>query len=128
MPTQYPLVNLVKLPNGDLRIELRTDIDAKAEVQEIIEEVKNDKHDRGYDAALHEVLEYDTCNGWTFDTLDRLGALSEAPFLSEECGLGDNGQYENVGKIYYYNNYMLYDPLEEILNEGYVIFTGYTEK
>lgn len=113
------LLTLTVQANGDLTVSLNTDnTEARQEIEQAIA-------DNGAYSAIYEVLEYQTANGWTLDTLDSLGHLTEAPFLSEDIDMNSNGYYEHVGILWYYADYQVQNFLEEILQYGRVIFTRY---
>jgi hypothetical protein len=52
-----------------------------------------------------------------------IGALTEAPILTDDLVYEDNGSCTVHGKIWWYPSYAVSDPFEELKNRGRVIFT-----
>lgn len=53
-------------------------------------------------------------NGHGLGTVDELGAMSEAPFLSEELTVEDDGTTVVESPLWYYRDYMTRSPLDEL--------------
>lgn len=62
-------------------------------------------------------------------SVSELGALSEAPGIIYEYELTDSGEFvENEdSRLFYYNDYMLNNFVEELFNDGVVTFKEYIE-
>jgi len=109
------IVTFKKLANGKLRISLDKKKGYKQELREAIEKW-------GVIQGLMEITEYYWCNGWGVHTGDQLGQLSDAPIICENSTNEDDGSITLHGKAWYYPQYMIYSPLEKILENGYVDF------
>lgn len=122
----YPLVILQTFPQGNklygnpyLRITLTED--GKQECTEWYE-------DRGDDfngeELFHNLLEYELCNSdWELVGAEELGALTSNPYLlSQEVERNEEGELTKVGKVFYYNYYVLRDPVYDMIQDGYVDF------
>ena len=117
MPEQY--VNLEELPSGNLKISLLPGEENKAEVERIHKEQCN-----AYYGDIMAILEY-----WSdcYELLqerfyEHIGALTSSPIIVKDLDIDDNGDFENVGKTWWYPDYQVSDPVEELLKHGYVIF------
>jgi hypothetical protein len=107
-----------KKVNGDLEITL-TD-EGRAEFDDILAE--QEKH--GSMQALCELLEYQLCNGWDWVRPEEIGALTNAPILSEEVDRDDQGDLKSVGRVYWFPDYMVTDEIEELQKTGKIVFKG----
>ena len=63
------------------------------------------------DAMMCDFLEPITCNGLSWILPDEIGALTDAPILSE-------GMAEDCLPVFYYNDYMIRSPLQDLLESG----------
>lgn len=107
------LVNLAPTDNG-LRIELTA-----SGRQHLVEyELRN----KATDEALAELLEYQLCNGWTWLRPEQIGALTDAPILSDEVTENDRGELVSVGRVWWHERYAVEDPIELLQTQGYVLF------
>lgn len=104
-----------QLPNGTLRITLLPE--AREDVQDIASNQSLDA-----DARLAEVIEWQLANGWSWVNPADVGALTEAPILSEDVETDDDGTICHIGTAYWYRQYERYDPVEQLLEEGHVDF------
>jgi hypothetical protein len=112
------LTELVKLPNGNLRIQL-TDA-GKAERAEM---AGKPYIGRPYNRHLSYWLEWQTGNGWDWIRPEEIGALwGDDNILSDTAVYSDYGELVSVGTVYYDNFYAVRDPVTELLDEGYVDF------
>jgi hypothetical protein len=105
-----------KLANGDLRIVLLPE--ARDDVQEIAS-----KDDIDADSKLGETIAWQLGNGWSLVRPEDIGELTGAPILSEEIDYDDQGNVLQVGTVYWYPQYDVYDPVQRLLESGYVDFT-----
>lgn len=103
-----------KQTNGKLRIVLLDE--ERASVQEIAAK------EITADSKLAETIEWQLCNGWSMLRPEDIGALTEAPILSEEADFDNQGVAHNVGTVYWYPQYDVSDPVEKLLANGYVDF------
>src|ERR1051326_6074861 len=83
-----------KLVNGKLRIALLDE--GRESVQEIAAK------EISADSKLAETIEWQLCNGWSMLRPEDIGALTEAPILSEEADFDNQGVSHNVGTVYWY--------------------------
>jgi hypothetical protein len=51
-----------------------------------------------------------------------VGALTDSPILTNDLSIGDTGVAEFVGDVWWFPNYMITDPWQELKNKGKVIF------
>lgn len=112
MSEQY--TEFEKQANGNLRITLLEE--ARASVQEIASK------EITADSKLAETIEWQLSNGWSMVRPEDIGALTEAPILSEEVDFDNQGIARNVGTVYWYPQYDVSDPVAKLLENGYVEF------
>ena len=109
-------VELDKQVNGDLRITLLPE--AREDVQEIAASEQSSA-----DAKLAEIIEWHLGEGWSFVPPEDIGALTEAPILSDDIDLDEQGKVQHVGVVYWFPGYEVKDPIAQLLEDGYVDFT-----
>lgn len=105
------------LPNGDLKFNLTGDDLAYAQC-----EVASGRFRDVGDL----VCDYDmTANGELYIVLPEwIGALTDAPIFSDEldyCG-GDSDRVRSVGRVWWFPDYQILDPMQILLDTGEVIF------
>jgi hypothetical protein len=105
-----------KQANGNVRIVLLQE--AKDDVQEIASQEVD------ADSKLSETIEWQLCNGWSLVRPEEIGALTDAPILSEEIEHDDQGNVLKVGMVYWYPQYEVLDPVEQLLENGYIEFVS----
>ncbi len=103
-----------KQANGNLRIVLLPE--ARDDVQEI------SSKEIDADNKLSEVIEWQLTNGWSLMRPEDVGALTDAPILSEDIDTDDQGNVGSVGTVYWYPQYDVSDPVAELLQNGYIDF------
>jgi sugar/nucleoside kinase (ribokinase family) len=95
---------------------------------EIMEEIAEHLEDRGSDLTLCAMLEQYSCNGsYTFFNAgdgNPFVGLTEAPCIAESMDTEDDGENIIQGEFWCYTEYMLKCPIETLLNEGRVVFSG----
>lgn len=101
--------------NGKLHITLLPE--AREDVQEIAF-----SQELTADNKLAEVIEWHIGNGWSFVDPEDIGALTEAPILSDDVDYDDQGKAK-VGVVYWYPEYEVTDPVAQLLENGFVDFT-----
>jgi hypothetical protein len=101
-------------PNGNLRIVLLED--AREDVQEIA------SRELDADSELAEVLEWQLSNGWSLVQPEDVGALTDAPILTEDLDTDDQGEVRHVGTVYWFPQYDVSDPVAQLLQNGSVEF------
>jgi|GEM_PF-2409048 len=102
----------------DLVISLNKNITKKSR-----KEFLDDTKDYHSDQRFMELIEDFLCNGWDWVNAEDIGALTEAPLLTNDIEIDDQGNVIKVGIIYKYEMYQVYDPVEEIFSEGKIILT-----
>jgi len=108
-------VNFVKLPNS-LRIEI-----VPENCQDLEDEFNNNPGWDG-DIRMSVAFERELCNGWSWIKPEEIGALTSAPILTDDVVFDDEGVVLEIGAVYYYNEYMTHDPIQELISHGHVIF------
>lgn len=103
-----------KQADGNLRIVLLP------EARDEVEEIASQELDA--DSKLAEAIEWQLANGWSFLRPEDVGALTDAPILSEEVDTDEQGEVRSVGIVYWYPQYQVHDPVAQLLQEGYVEF------
>ena len=73
--------------------------------------------------ALYEILEDWLCNGWEFVLPENIGALTDAPILTDEIIYGDLGTVEYIGNVWWFTNYAIENEVETLLKKGKVVFS-----
>lgn len=79
------------------------------------------------DDTMHHFLEPLTCNGLSWVAPENIGALTDAPILSESCGdcgshTGGKMIYPADAEFFYFDAYMLRSPLVDLRDKGRVFF------
>ena len=110
--------NFEILPNGDLKITLTPE--GKIELEEISFNLENQYNDCD---MLRDIIEHQLCNGWTWVQPEDIGALTEAPILSDNIVYNDNDIVEFINNVWWYPNYMIDNLIEKLYGDGYIIFT-----
>lgn len=75
----------------------------------------------GYPKAEDYVIE-SLHDNFYFVLPEQIGALTSAPIFTDDLDIDDDGKVAYVGDVFWYPNYMLIDPWEELKNKGYVVF------
>ena len=99
---------------GGVRIVLLTE--AREDVQEIA------TAELDADSKLGEIIEWQLGNGWSWVRPEDIGALTDAPILSDDIEYDDHGDVVNVGEVFWYPRYDVSDPVDQLLTDGYVDF------
>jgi hypothetical protein len=114
----YGNVDVTVLPDGNLEIT------ADTETREDLRQMLNRD---GEIVALMEALEpYWTNGGYQpFDAGEGnpFVGLTCAPCIAECLDTHDDGKHEIVGRFWYYPDYMLRSPVEQLARTGRVVFT-----
>lgn len=127
------LVDLIQLPNGNLKIEiLYKDEPGKelqyASVMDDLEGIRRswENKDRSHYQDLMDIIEY-----WNTDDeyevlpeydYEHIGALTSAPIIAYQVDRDDQGNWQDVQKVWWYPGYELSDAVEELFKNGFVIF------
>lgn len=78
--------------------------------------------DRGSNDRLWDLLEDFLCSGWDWIRPEQIGALTDAPIISNDAQYNDDGDLISINNVWAYVDYMLYDPVEKLFEDGRVIF------
>lgn len=65
--------------------------------------------------AMYDLMEDWIGNGWTWIPPEEIGALTDAPIISPDATIEDDGSYTIYpgGAVYWHSNYMVEDPVEK---------------
>ena len=115
MPHRFTEFEVV---NGDLVISL-TSVGKEA-----IEAAEADGQNIDAEAFMHDLFEWQTCNGWEWIAPEEVGALTSAPILSDSAERDDEGQLLTVGRVFWFPNYQVESPVRTLHERGAVTFSG----
>lgn len=105
------------LPNGDLKFTL---------TGETLDYVWEQYVAGAWSDIADLVCEYDlTANGELYTILPEwIGALTSAPIFSDELDYdgGDTDTVSHVGRVWWFPDYQILDPMRILLDTGEVIF------
>ena len=105
---------------------LRVSAENRAEFLQYIEDHKDDaltSYTPNSDIAFMQLTESYSCNGWGIFTADTLGQMSECLVISEDLTIEDDGSYTLNGRAWTnIHNYQIVNPLDSIVENGYVDF------
>lgn len=105
-------------PNGDLLLTI--DGEDRENLPALVAE-------RGWWSALWDLFEDYSCNGsyTPFDAGDGnpFVGLTAAPCIAEAMDYPDNGEREIIGRLWWFPDYMVRDPLDELAETGRTVFT-----
>jgi hypothetical protein len=79
--------------------------------------------------AIAEMLEYQLGNGWNFVSPEDIGAMTEAPIISNEGVISAGGvwePYDSDSGVWAHTDYVVEDPIEEWARGRAVKFSKYT--
>lgn len=102
------------LPNGNLKISLTKD--GKAEMFDHFSSPPSD------DYFFLEFCEGPLCNGWHNLNPEDVGALTSSLIFSYDVEHDDNGEVKYVGAHYWFPNYQIRSPAQDLAEYGFVIF------
>lgn len=114
------MLDFIILKNGNLRLEFVGDKCDK-------EDLKVENEIGGSDHALRFASERQLCNGWGLHDADELGQLSTAPVIAEDSIIEDDGTVTLNGRAWYHPEYMITNPIQQILDNGEVDFQFWME-
>lgn len=112
------MVDATRLENGDLLITAKPDE---------IEEIRDNLESRGFWSALSDAFEGYSCNG-SYTPFDAgqgnpFVGLTDAPCIAEWLNVEDDSTITLDGDFWFYGNYAITCPLEELCENGKVVFT-----
>jgi hypothetical protein len=71
------------------------------------------------------MMEYHLCNGWDSVRPEEIGALTSCPFiLSDDVERDERGELVTAGTVYWYEQYQIDSPVEELARNGRVVLRG----
>ena len=110
-----PYIEYEILPNGNL--VFRATNEARHDYAQQLRE-------RGSDSVFWDVLAPFQANGILFgiDPED-IGALTSAPIITDDLTIEDDGERTVHGKVWWFPNYCIIDPMAELFHKGRVEFT-----
>jgi hypothetical protein len=110
-------MKLTILANGNLEISLDTEDDR----EDIASWSEGDHWERMFEecGAIG--------NGWTMIAPEWIGALTDAPIVSDDCDLGDDAKLTRIGRVWWFPNYMIEDPIVTLVTSGRVVFRAAPE-
>lgn len=113
------MITATKLENGNLLITL--------DDKEDIDEIRYERDEHGFWSVVTRLFEQYSCNG-SFTPFDAGDAnpfvgLTSAPCIAESMDYDDNGKAFIIGDFWYYGNYAITCPVEELIEHGEVEFT-----
>lgn len=92
--------------------------DGKKNKSEYIEQMKT----LGSDFVLWNFLEEFFCNGWEWIHPEEIGALTDAPIISYDVTRDEDNNITEIGDVWAYADYMLFNPLEKLFENGSIVF------
>ena len=101
-------VDLQKTDDGNLNILLTQTGRAT------FSDIELERNQYGTLAALHALLEDHLANGWELVPPQDIGALTDAPILSDQIERNDEGDVMHAGRVYWYPQYAVEDEIAEI--------------
>jgi hypothetical protein len=72
--------------------------------------------------ALSRLLEWQLANGLEWIAPEEIGALTNAPILSDDVERDDYGNLLSVTTLYWFPNYQILSEVRELYERGYVEF------
>ena len=116
-------MNFEITPNGNLKLSLEDgDKDAL--------QYAFDNHGANDDMFLAEILEHTGWqgNGRLFQlSPEDIGALTEAPILTDCKDIADDGTITKVGNVWWFPNYMITSFAQKLMESGSVVFDAAPE-
>lgn len=103
------------------------DAEGREDVREALE--AKEEGQKGWHQVFGEAFDGLLCNGWEWLAPEDIGALTDAPILSNCIDRDDDGAmtaHSGCGLecgIFWFPNYMVEDPLETLRDKGEVFFT-----
>lgn len=102
-------MKLTILPNKNLEVAL----DATDDAEEVLE----------WGHEWWRMFEEHVGNGWTAVWPEVIGALTDAPIVTNDYTVHDNGRTEVLGEVWWFPNYCVENPVETLAKRGRVVFT-----
>lgn len=106
------------LNNGNLMISLTPE--GRAAVEAAAEQGQNTDSTH----FIHDLFEWQVCNGWEWIAPEEIGALTDAPILSDSADRDEQGRLTKIGKVYWFPNYQIESAVQTLYDTGTVTFAG----
>ena len=110
-------MNVIKLPNGDLKVTV---------TNEERSEIAYQSKEHGFWSTLSILFESYSCNGSyaPFDASDGnpFVGLTSAPCVAETLSYEDDGSITIDGDFWHYADYQIACPLEDLARRGRTVF------
>jgi hypothetical protein len=126
------MVDVAALKNGNLKISLRNDKEARIEWLQLYADTYYD-HKYGSDDAWMMLMEdigsnseYEVLNPESGDYA-AIGALTSAPIIAWVVDRDDDGTLTLVEHVWWFPNYQVQDWVQELFETGFVIFSSAQE-
>jgi len=74
------------------------------------------------DAALAELLEYQTANGFEWIQPEEIGALTDAPIIAWGAVRDDSGKLIDPGAVYWFESYQVTDAIKNLKGGRGLVF------
>lgn len=114
------MITIVKLENGNLSVTLDGGEDEKFETMRLLEE-------RGFWSVMMDLFESYSCNGsytpFNAGDANPFVGLTDAPCIAESMDYDDEGNASIIGDFWYYQDYTIFCPIEELCTRDNVTFT-----
>jgi len=111
------------LPGGDLKMKLT------AEGREFLQDYISEQDENsvefttGVDVLLYGLFESWFANSdWDHVSSEDIGALTDAPIISDRVDRDDKGSLGGLGNVWWYSNYAVTDPVEEMILRGETVW------
>jgi hypothetical protein len=109
-------VNIETRGEGDDQfLRMTVTAEGKAELQARVD----DGESIDADQCLHDLLEDHTSNGWDWVRPEEIGALTDAPIISDNVERDDHGDITTVASVYAFMDYQVRSVASDLLNYGY---------
>lgn len=103
------------LPNGNLLLTAANA--ARSDYAEVL-------RDKGSNEAFNEMLQPFRENGQLYEVLPEwIAALTSAPIITDDLTIEDDGTPVVHGRVWWFPNYCITDPMAELFHKGRVEFT-----
>src|SRR5687767_457297 len=90
--------------------------------REVIETAHAEGENTDSEQFMHDLFEWHTCNGWEWIAPEEIGALTDAPILSDSVERDDQGRLMKVGDVYWFPNYQVESAVQTLHDTGKVTF------
>ncbi len=109
---------------ADGNLEITIDAEAQKELQEMYD---CDPNRFMKDETMYTVFEFVVCNGLSWVDPSDIGAMTEAPILGVVSTYNEDTDKITYEQVFWYPDYCVISPQEELCKYGKVIFQGATD-